>query len=778
MRFDLLRHIGKVALLITGVGLIGCGTEKQSHDAPQQTHQQESLQGGKRVGWLSWRGVHQNGVSDESKVLDEVKEENTLWKFAVQGAGTPVIANGRVFVFGFYGENQELQEALVCLDAKTGQLIWEKRFSDYLSDIIYNRYGVGAPTVDEETGNIYIMSSAGLAMAFDWNGKLLWEHSMLEEYGRLTFPNGRTGAAVIDGGSVIFRGITAAWGKQGPARDRFYAFDKKSGELIWISTPGVQPIDSSFSTPIFHDLEDGRRVFYAGTGCGNMICSDARTGQELWRFQVSTGGVNASAVLYGNDKLIVIHGKENLDSSGMGRLICLKIPTTISTEEKLPMVLGPEAELWRNDEGMRSFTSSPVIKDGVIYTTVATGELMAVDAETGKKLWSEKLAPDQIHASPLFVDGKIYAPMFDGSFHVLKVSREKAEVLSSAILDGPCLGAPSIWGGRLYVHTKKSVYCFGSPEENQGVTASYMRQDPHPGPLESLQVIPYEFRLKPGDTQVFRVRGLDRNGLVVDEDVEGGEWQKFIPPTAKVKSKVDASLKAEGMLVATNEAKQSAGALKVIKEGVSGVTRGRVLANEKYTEDFESFELDQKAGDETFSYPPLSWLAARMKWRIIQTPEGKIAGNTLDRILFQRSRVFIGDPDMSNYTLQADVMTDGNRRIMSDIGLINQRYVINLVGNWKKIEVSSNHDRLKVSVPFKWKANEWYTLKTRVDVDAQGAGVVKGKVWQRNQTEPEAWTIEVPHSIAHQKGAPGIFAFSPQSKKRVYIDNILLTPNK
>ena len=54
---------------------------------------------------------------------------------------------------------------------------------------------------------------------------LLWQTSMMEEYGRLTFPNGRTGAPVVEGDLLITRGITSSWGSEGPARDRFYAFD-------------------------------------------------------------------------------------------------------------------------------------------------------------------------------------------------------------------------------------------------------------------------------------------------------------------------------------------------------------------------------------------------------------------------------------------------------------------------------------------------------------------------------------------------------------------------
>lgn len=151
---------------------------------------------------------------------------------------------------------------------------------------------------------------------------------------------------------------------------------------------------------------------------------------------------------------------------------------------------------------------------------------------------------------------------------------------------------------------------------------------------------------------------------------------------------------------------------------------------------------------------------------------------TLDNNLFQRAITFIGDPDSKDYTVEADVMTDGNRRNMSIVGVINQRYFITLVGNWQQIEVSSNHDRIKVGVPFKIKPKTWYRLKSRVDVAEDGSGIVRAKAWERGQAEPETWTIEVPHAHAHKNGAPGLYGFSLQSLFRVYIDNVDVTPNR
>ena len=65
----------------------------------------------------------------------------------------------------------------------------------------------------------------------------------------------------MDEDLVILHAITANWGTNGPARDRFYAFDKITGELVWTSTPGTTPQDTPLQPLVFEDLEDGRRVF-------------------------------------------------------------------------------------------------------------------------------------------------------------------------------------------------------------------------------------------------------------------------------------------------------------------------------------------------------------------------------------------------------------------------------------------------------------------------------------------------------------------------------------
>jgi outer membrane protein assembly factor BamB len=113
----------------------------------------------------------------------------------------------------------------------------------------------------------------------------------------------------------------------------------------------------------------------------------------------------------------------------------------------------------------------------------------------------------------------------------------------------------------------------------------------------------------------------------------------------------------------------------------------------------EEFPVDpQNNPAYKFAYPPLPWIGARFKFQVMEKDGNKVFGKSFDRLLFQRAPSSSPRRTLSNYTMQADVMTDGNARSKADIGLINQRYLICLRGNAGKLEVSSNLERLKQEV--------------------------------------------------------------------------------
>ncbi len=736
-------------------------------------------------GWLSWRGPEQSGVSRETGLPEKISAQDALWVADFPGQSAPVVANGKLYQMGYQGQGADLQEGVACFDAETGKKLWEQLYNDFLSDTIYLRYATASPAIDAETGQVYMQGTQGILAAFTSEGKLLWRHSLMEEFGRLTFPNSRTASPAIDGDLVITRGITANWGTQGPGADRFYAFDKKTGELVWVSSPGVQPKDNSFSHPQF-GWHKGKRVFFAAIGDGSVVCVNARTGDPIWRVPLFRAGINATVLVHNNDKVIAIYGTPY----ELGQMVALKIPDVTPTNAAAgPVVLErKQVELWADD--ISSSTSSPILVDGTIYMVAEKGDLFSVEAATGKIKWKLKLGIEERNSCPLYADGKLYVPILDdpstkatgegeagtkGAFYVIKPGEDAGEILCHAVLDGRCFGTPVAYNGKVYLQTTRHLYCWGKPGNNAGCPAPEPEKPwPAPGKATHLQIIPSEVLLHPGEKASFRVRSVDANGFTVEESIPSDQvkWASYVPPTAKVKATMKGAFNDKGELVAAPEPVLSAGAFEATTGAFKGYIRGRVLPNLPIQQDFESFSLTETNSEGTlFSYPPLPWIGARFKFDVRDKDGGKVMAKTTDNRFFQRATVFIGTPEMSHYRIQADVMSEGNRRKMSEVGIINQHYLIVLKGNEQKLEVNSNQERLRVSQDFKWSPNVWYRLKAQVDRNADGSAVIKAKAWKREEPEPDHWNLEVPHKTAHASGSPGLFGFSPQDM-RVFIDNV------
>ncbi len=255
-----------------------------------------------------------------------------------------------------------------------------------------------------------------------------------------------------------------------------------------------------------------------------------------------------------------------------------------------------------------------------------------------------------------------------------------------------------------------------------------------------------------------------------------------------MKAKIDdAKFNDANEIVANADAKMGAGAFKATSaDGLFGVIRGRVLPKPPFEQDFSVATLDQEfPADAAFpaykyAYPPLPWIGARFKFQIMDEGGEHVLGKSFDRLLFQRGTVFIGTSDMKNYTVQADVMTDGNRRVQ--VRCRSHQPALRsfaLKGNANVLEISSNFERLPAPSRSRSMRNKWYTLKTQVKVDADGMnGVVMAKVWERGTARARQMDAEKPRSIqCTRRASPGLFGFTPQNQKRVFIDNVKVTPN-
>jgi hypothetical protein len=113
---------------------------------------------------------------------------------------------------------------------------------------------------------------------------------------------------------------------------------------------------------------------------------------------------------------------------------------------------------------------------------------------------------------------------------------------------------------------------------------------------------------------------------------------------------------------------------------------------------------------------------------------------------------------------------------MPDIGLVNQRYTLDLQGASQVLQLRSWQAMLYYSntVPVKWEMNTWYTLKFESSVDGKSA-VLKGKIWKKGEAEPTEWTVTTTDPIGNLQGSPGFFGSAKDAE--IFYDNVTVTPN-
>ncbi|MBO0800120.1 MAG: PQQ-binding-like beta-propeller repeat protein, partial [Blastocatellia bacterium] len=122
--------------------------------------------------WAEWRGPTRDGISPEKNLPESWSRqgENLLWKAPYGGRSSPIVMNGRVFVFNSAGEGETLQERVLCLDAETGKKIWEYRYNVYSTDVPPRRVAWSAPAGDPTTGNVYVFGSGNELVALSNDG--------------------------------------------------------------------------------------------------------------------------------------------------------------------------------------------------------------------------------------------------------------------------------------------------------------------------------------------------------------------------------------------------------------------------------------------------------------------------------------------------------------------------------------------------------------------------------------------------------------------------------
>lgn len=705
--------------------------------------------------WAEWRGPARDGISLEKNlpVKWSPAGDNLAWKAPYGGRSAPIVMGDRVYLQNSAGKGESLQERLMCFNADTGALLWEHRFNIYLSDVPPHRVGWASPVGDPATGNVYVLSVGGNLIGLNRDGRVLWERSLGEDFGLLTTHGGRTVSPIVDGDVVIVSGVTFQWGLHGRGAHRFMAFDKKTGETMWLSAPGGRPYDTTYAPPIITNV-DGMRLLIQGGSDGVVYAIKAQTGEPVWKYEISKRGVNTGVVVKGNTAILT-HSEENLESNEMGMMVAVDASSKGEIKK--------EQVKW-SVYGWQGGFSSPVIDGDRLYQIDNGANLGAFDINTGKQLWLQNLGTIQ-KASPVLADGKLYVGTENGKFFILKPSATGCEILDedqlgTEALPEAIIGSAAVSNGRIFFATDSTLYSIGKKAQHTSSdkTTAAMGASVSSNPVTHVQVVPTELMLKPGDKVSFRARLFDAQGNFIREET-AATWS-----LDQLKGTVE-----NGVFTAANDSITQAGLVKATVGGVTGAAGVRVFPPPPWNETFESLPVN--------SLPP-TWVNTMLKFSVREQNGNKVLAKlTEGSSLLSRARAYMGPSDWSNYTVEADISATQKRRQQGDAGVIAQRYVLTLYGNSQLLHLEpwQPETTRTRSVPFAWKPDTWYRLKLEVENLPNGTTRARGKAWPVGEPEPSAWLVERIDPIPNRQGAPGIFG---NGLAELYFDNIKVYANK
>jgi outer membrane protein assembly factor BamB len=723
--------------------------------------------------WASWRGPEENGISRETNLVEDWSLEdgkNVLWKSNIGGRSTPIILNGQVYINCRTADNPakpderiHIQEQVVCFDAQSGEVKWQDKFNVFQTDIPAPRVGWAAMTGDPETGNVFSHSVSGIFRCYAPDGTIVWEKSLAEQYGKISGYGGRTQTPFIDEDRVIVSYLATNWGDmKGPApKHYYYAFDKKTGELLWISAPGGKPQDTNYSA-LTVGVINGQRILVGGNADGGVYAMNARTGKPIWSFRMSKRGLNTTPVIDGN-MVYISHGEDNIDNTDFGRVQCIDATGTGDVTET--------HSVWRVD-GIKAGYTALLVKDGILYVVADIGNMIAFDTKTGDQLWTQDLGTVG-KGSPIWADGKIYATEVNGNVWILKPSREKCEVVNHVRINArtatgldEIYASPAIANGRLFITTRDRTVCI----EDKSKTVELGQPQPLPeetaadGTPALIQLRPYEVNLEPGASQDYKVVQFDANGRLLKtmdaEDLKAGDTMG------------DFKIDGNQITAPVGNDKEYAGTISTTVGGLEATARVRTFRDaDVWAWDFEGYQGKRV---------PISWNRA-----FIKVQPFDLEGNTVMKVTGgpeakgrPSHQISIGPDDMTDYEMTIDVRFEEQRRQLGSLGLSVNRYNLILDGNRGRLKVQSwpPHLRMAKSEKYRVDPDVWYTLKMKVNADKDKA-VVLGKVWKTGEAEPEQWTLEQTDPHSNMTGSPGVYIYAQAD---CYFDNVKVfrTPDK
>jgi outer membrane protein assembly factor BamB len=426
--------------------------------------------------WPQWRGPLATGVAplaDPPVTWSET--EHVTWKVNVPGSGdsTPIIWANRVFILtaiptgkktggnaseasprpgdsetgsgGARGErgrmnaegpDQVYQFAVLCLDRKTGKILWQKTAREEIPHEGHQQNNTFASASALTDGKFVLafFGSRGLH-CYDLDGNLKWSKDFGHMKTKMGFGEGASPA--LHGDSVIVN-----WDHEGD--DFIVALDKSTGKEIWRTARNE---GTGWSTPLVIEHAGKQQVVVNATG--KVRSYDLADGKEIWSCAGQT--VNAIPTPVADQDTVYI-------TSGFRGHALLAIALGRSGD-----LTDSDAIRWKHDKST-PYVPSPLLVDNFLYFLANNdAKLSCFDAKTGQARFEAQALEGlfSIYASPVAAKDRIYVLGREGTCVVVKKG-PKLEILATNKVEDQTDASLALAGNELFLRGRANLYCIGN----------------------------------------------------------------------------------------------------------------------------------------------------------------------------------------------------------------------------------------------------------------------------------------------------------------------------
>ena len=423
--------------------------------------------------WPTFLGPSGDGKSRELGIRTDWSQGKLpiVWQRELGvGYGIGSVSNGRFYQFDRFDDRARLY----CLDARTGEELWQFDYpTDYRDILQYNNGPRCSPVVDDD--RVYIFGAEGMLHCIRANdGELVWKVNTSSKYNVVQNFFGVGSTPAVEGDLLI-----CMVGGSPPGSPELYesrgnvdgdgtgivAFNKFTGKVIYEISDELAGYASIKMSTI-----NGRRWCFAFCR-GGLLGFEPASGEidfhYPWRARMLES-VNASTPVVVGDEVFISETYQ-IGSS------LLKVRP------------GDYEVIWKDhrradEAAMKAHWNTPIYVDGYLYgcsgRNEPDAELKCVEWITGKTKWRDQL-PRRIRerSSLMYVDGHFVCLGELGTLKLIKATPEKYELVTEVILrregqgadpiDGgpprllksPCWAAPILAHGLLYVRGDDRLVC-------------------------------------------------------------------------------------------------------------------------------------------------------------------------------------------------------------------------------------------------------------------------------------------------------------------------------